>query len=365
MAAAQPSSTSATAGGPALPAPARAAELAAAVPRVRLSGAAPEGPSAAELEMPVLGFGCWKLPEDSTAETVCSAIGSGWRHLDCAADYANEKQVGEGIRLAIERGHISARSDLFITSKLWNNFHRREHVGPALARTLADLGTDYVDLYLVHFPIPLKYVDPGVRYPPGWIHDTEAAAPRMEEDDVTLAETWGALEDEHMAGRCRRIGLSNHNVQAIRGLLAGCKVPPAVLQVELHPFLTQEKLVRFCKSRGIVVTGFSPLGAGSYVALGTAAAEESVLREDAVKTIAAKHGVSPAQVVLRWGVQRGTTLVPKTTKLARMVENIDIFGFELAETEMTTLSALNTGRRFNDPGVFCELAFGTFCPIYE
>lgn len=365
MAATQTSSATAAAGGSALPAPARAAELAAAVPRVALSGAAPEGPSAAALEMPVLGFGCWKLPEDSTAETVCSAIGSGWRHLDCAADYANEKQVGEGIRLAIERGHIGSRSDLFITSKLWNNFHRREHVGPALARTLADLGTDYVDLYLVHFPIPLKYVDPAVRYPPGWIHDPEAEAPRMEEDNVTLAETWGALEEECLAGRCRRIGLSNHNVQAIRGLLAGCKIPPAVLQVELHPFLTQEKLIRFCKSRDIVVTGFSPLGAGSYVALGTAAPEESVLREEAVKAIASKHGVSPAQVILRWGLQRGTTLVPKTTKPARMVENIDIFGFELAEDEMGALSGLNKGRRFNDPGVFCELAFGSFCPIYE
>lgn len=345
------------------PSPARAAALDAALPRVALP--APAGAAPGDVLMPALGLGCWKIERSETAETVCAAIRCGWRHLDCAADYGNEAEVGEGIRLATERGFISGRGDLFLTSKLWNNFHRAEHVGPALSRTLADLGTDYLDLYLIHFPIPLEYVDPADRYPPGWVHDPAAAEPRMAVARVPLSETWGAMEEECLAGRCRRVGLSNHSVQAIRDLLSYCRVPPAVLQVELHPFLQQQKLLRFCAGAGIVVTGFSPLGAGSYVSLGMARAGDSVLRDEGVARVAAKHGVTPAQAVLRWGLRRGTTLVPKTTKLHRMVENLDVCGFELDEEDAAVLGALEQGRRFNDPGVFCELAFGTFCPIYE
>lgn len=317
------------------------------------------------MPMPAMGLGCWKIPREITAETVCAAIRCGWRALDCAADYGNEAEVGEGIRLALSRGHISGREELFITSKLWNTDHHPDHVAGGLERTLADLGTDYVDLYLVHFPIPLEHVPHTERYPAGWVHDPTVPEPRMKLAAVRHADTWAAMEALCDSRQARRIGVCNFSVALLRDLLAGCRIPPAVLQVELHPFLQQPKLVRFCAEQGITVTGFSPLGAGSYVSLGMATDADSALRHSVIKAIAAKHAVTPAQACLRWNLQRGITLVPKTTKIARMVENLDITGFELTEEDMAAIAKLDQHRRFNDPGVFCELAFGTFCPIYE
>jgi D-xylose reductase len=148
-------------------------------------------------------------------------------------------------------------------------------------------------------------------------------------------------------------------------LLSYAECPPAVLQVELHPYLTQEKLLRFCGEQEIAVTGFSPLGAGSYLSLGMAERSESVLEEPVVREIAERHGRTPAQVVLRWAVERGTSVVPKSARRERLRENLAIFDFELSPTEMRSISSLNRNRRFNDPGVFCESAFHTFFPIYE
>jgi D-xylose reductase len=157
----------------------------------------------------------------------------------------------------------------------------------------------------------------------------------------------------------------NFNTSLLRDLISYAETPPAVLQVELHPYLTQEELVRFCREQKIAVTGFSPLGAGSYLALGMAQVNESVLEEPVVRQIAEAHGRTPAQVVLRWGVQRGTSVVPKSSRRERLRENLAVFDFELSAIEMNSISALNRNRRFNDPGVFCEAAFNTFFPIYE
>jgi D-xylose reductase len=163
----------------------------------------------------------------------------------------------------------------------------------------------------------------------------------------------------------RNIGVCNYNCALLRDLLSYAALAPAVLQVELHPYLTQDKLVRFCHEAGIAVTGFSPLGSLSYLSLGMAKPEESVLEQAAVRAAARRHGKTPAQVVLRWGVQRGTAVVPKTGRPERLAENLALFDFELSADEMAAISALNRNRRFNDPGVFCEAAFHTFCPIYE
>jgi D-xylose reductase len=167
------------------------------------------------------------------------------------------------------------------------------------------------------------------------------------------------------AGLVRNIGVCNYNCALLRDLRAYATIAPAALQVELHPYLTQDKLVRFCHEAGIAVTGFSPLGALSYLSLGMARREESVLEQAAVRAAARRHGKTPAQVVLRWGVQRGTAVVPKTSRPERLAENLALFDFELPADEMAAISALNRNRRFNDPGVFCEAAFHTFCPIYE
>jgi D-xylose reductase len=163
----------------------------------------------------------------------------------------------------------------------------------------------------------------------------------------------------------RNIGVCNFGVSLLRDLLSYAKVRPAVLQVELHPLLTQEKLLRFCRESRIAVTGFSPLAAESYLSIGMAQPQESVLKEEPIRQAAQRHGKTPAQIVLRWGIQRGTAVVCKTVQTRRLPENLALFDFELAGDEMLAISHLNRSRRFNDPGEFCERAFGTFFPIYE
>lgn len=314
--------------------------------------------------MPAVGLGLWKIHPSQAASLVHEALRLGYRHLDSASDYGNEVSVGDGLRAALN-DRICRRDEVWITSKLWNTYHAHQHVRMACERTLRDLKIDSLDLYLVHFPIAQKFVPFEERYPPGWITDPHANPPRMELVPVSIAETWGAMEELVAAGLVRHIGVSNFNVALLRDLLTYASIPPAVLQVELHPYLTQEKLLRFCRENRIAVTGFSPLGASSYVPLGMAAAGESVLEESIIRHAAERFGRTPAQVVLRWGVQRGTAVIPKTSRSERLRENLRIFDFELSMEEMTAISALNRNRRYNDPGVFCEQAFNTFCPIYE
>jgi D-xylose reductase len=314
--------------------------------------------------MPAAGLGTWKIPLDQTAGVITEAVRLGWRHFDCACDYGNESEVGVGLATAIAGG-VCRREDVWVTSKLWNTFHHPEHVRLACERSLRDLQLDYLDLYLVHFPIALEFVPLHRRYPPGWFHDPDAAHPAMKPVAVPVADTWRAMEALVRSGLVRRIGASNFGTSLLRDLLACADIRPSALQVELHPFLTQEKLLRFCRAETIDVTAFSPLGASSYVSIGMARPDESVLDTPEVRQVAARHARTPAQVVLRWGVQRGTAVIPKTSHPARLAENLAIFDFALSDDEMAAISALNRNHRFNDPGDFCEAAFNTFFPIYE
>jgi len=314
--------------------------------------------------IPAVGLGFWKVEKSQAAALTVDAIKAGYRHLDCASDYGNEADVGNGIK-EIANQKLCRREDLWVTSKLWNTYHRPEHVRKALERSLSDLKLDYLDLYLVHFPIAMQFVPFESRYPAGWFADPNVANPRMVPDSVPIRETWQAMEELVDAGLVRSIGLSNFGVSLIRDLLSQCRIRPCMLQVELHPYLAQTKLLRYCKESDLAVTGFSPLGAPSYIPIGMATESDSVLKHSVVEQIAASHGKTPAQIVLRWGVQRGTAIVPKTCKLERLRENIDLDGFLLAEEEMDRITALDKNQRFNDPGVFCEKAFGCFFPIYE
>ena len=314
--------------------------------------------------LPGVGFGFWKVEKSDAAEVAQKAISVGYRHLDCACDYGNEVEVGYGIAQAISTG-LCHRDDLWVTSKLWNTFHSAEHVRMACEKSLQDLGLKQLDLYLIHFPIAQKYVPFETRYPPGWFFDPAAPAPRMEETRVPISETWAAMEKLVDDGLVKHIGICNFGTSLLRDLLSYARIRPAVLQVESHPFLVQEKLLRYCQQEKIAFTAFSPLGAASYYSLGMAAPHESLLDHSIVQCIALEKHRSAAQVLLRWGVQRGASVIPKTTNIARMKENLAIFDFELSPDEMHSISGLDRHRRFNDPGVFCESAFNTFCPIYE
>ena len=315
-------------------------------------------------DMPCVGLGLWKIARERTADSVCAAIEKGYRHLDSAADYGNEAEVGEGLRRAMGSGLVD-RESLWVTSKLWNTYHRPEHVRAACERTLQDLGLAELDLYLIHFPIALKYVDFDDRYPPEWIADPGAEIPTMVPDHVPLADTWGAMEALVTAGLVKEIGVCNYNSGLLHDLMAYASIKPAMLQIESHPYLTQERLLRIAAQYDIAVTAFSPLGALSYLELEMADASESVLAQPPVQAAAQRLDRTPAQVVLRWGVQRGTAVIPKTSQIARLEENLALFDFSLTEEEMQAISALNINRRFNDPGHFCEEAFGCFYPIYD
>ena len=342
-------------------------------------------------KLPSVGLGVWKISKESTASVVVEALKMGYRHLDCACDYGNEQQVGEGIQRALQEGVIASREELWVTSKLWNTYHAKEHVPLALQRTLDDLGLDYLDLYLVHFPIALKFVPFEERYPPEWVFDpSQADGGAMEYARVPMQETWEAMEEllaspaatddsssassspspspspssPAAAAKVRNIGLCNVNAAGLRDLLNYAKVPPAVLQIERHAYLQQPKLMRYCEDAGVAVTGFSPLGSSSYVELDMATPGDSALAEPAVAAIAEKHRRSPAQVLLRWGLDTGTAVIPKSSKVARLAENLDVFDFSLDEEDLEALSVLDKNRRFNDPGDFTT-GMNSFCPIYD
>ena len=316
------------------------------------------------LHMPSVGLGLWKVDPLSAGELVYEAISVGYRHLDSACDYGNEAEVGKGIERVLA-SNVCHREDLWITSKLWNTFHEPKYVRLAVERTLRDLQVDYLDSYLIHFPISLAYVAPETRYPPGWFFEPDAPNPSMQSIKVPVAETWGAMEELVDAGLVRTIGVCNFGISLLRDLQAGARIQPSSLQVEMHPRLTQEKLLRFCNQENIAVTAFSPLGAPSYVPLGMAKETDSLLINQDILEIADAVQRTPAQVLLRWGVQRGTAVVPKTSQPKRLKENISLFDFSLSEEQMLIIDGLNKNHRFNDPGDFCEQAFNTFFPIYE
>jgi len=310
--------------------------------------------------LPSPGLGTWKITDELTPQIVHQAIEAGYRHLDCAADYGNERLVGKGIASALNAG-LCARDDLWVTSKLWNTYHEPQHVRAACEKTLSDLGIGQLDLYLIHFPIALEFVPFDKMYPPGWTAGGEAMSPIL----VPYSDTWRAMEELVDAGLTKRIGVSNIGTAMLREVLSYARIKPAVLQVEMHPYLCQENLLRFCQEQDVAVTAFSPFGADSYLPLGMAEASERILAHPVLERIATAHGKSTAQVALRWAMQRGTIPIPKTQSPDHLRENFDIFEFVLTPEELTAISDLDQHKRFNDPAVFGEKAFNTFFPIFD
>lgn len=278
----------------------------------------------------MVGLGTWRSEPNKVKEAVKTALKIGYRHIDCAWIYFNEKEVGEALK---ESG--IKREKLFITSKLWNSFHHPDRVEKGLQETLKNLQLDYLDLYLIHWPLA---------HPEGkheFQKNEDGTA--KNEPGYSIADTWKALESLVDKGKVKNIGLSNFTINKIQKLLETAKIRPQVLQVELHPYLQQTDLLNYCKSQGIHVTAYSPLGSDG---------KPKVLDDPSIKEIAKRLGKTPAQVALSWGQQRGTSVIPKSTNESRIKENFEDIG--LSSEDIQIISNLDKHHRFADPvkGVF-------------
>lgn len=303
--------------------------------------------------IPQVGLGTWQAPHGEVGNAVKTAIQNGYRHLDCASCYLNEDEIGDTLEDVFRQGTVS-REELFITSKLNNPYHHKEHVRPHLEKTLLDLKLDYVDLYLMHWPVAFAYepYDASRRgfdesYDPINCTHSQAVMNGQSKIDstVSIRETWQAMEELVDAGLAKAIGVSNFPAILIHDLLTYARIKPAVNQVELHPYLQQPSLVRYCASLGIVVEAYSPLGAGAF----KRDDEPTVLQDPILKEIAAKRGKTVAQVALRWAIQRGTVVIPKSVKEHRIRENLDVSGWALHEEDMQAIARIDLNHHYLRP----------------
>ncbi|XP_044002682.1 aldo-keto reductase family 1 member B1-like [Aphidius gifuensis] len=277
---------------------------------------------------PMLGLGTWQSAPGSVGEAVKKAIDIGYRHIDCSPIYENEKEIGQALKSKIDDETVT-REDLFITSKLWNTNHHPDKVEAALTNTLNDLCVDYLDLYLIHWPLGFAegYTDEG----------------NFIESDDDYVDTWKAMEDMLEKGLVKNIGLSNFNSKQIERLLRHSTVTPVVNQVECHPYLTQIKLSDFCQSKEIVLTAYSPLGSPDRP---WAKPEDAqLINDERLRSIADNYDKTTAQVVLRYQIDRGHIVIPKTVSESRMIENFDIMNFKLSQDDIELINSFDCNGR--------------------
>ncbi|KAI0094368.1 Aldo/keto reductase [Irpex rosettiformis] len=296
-------------------------------------------------KMPAIGFGTWKVPNEQAADTVYNAIKAGYRLFDGAADYGNEKECGDGIRRAIQDG-IVTREEIWVTTKIWNSFHKREHLLEVAKHQSSLWGLDYIDLLLVHFPCTLEHIPIATRFPPGW-HGLDGQCHPVR--NIPYQETWGAMEELVDSGLAKNIGISNVSGSLLNDILSYAKYDPQVNQVEIHPYLTQEGLIELCKYHGIAITAYCSFGPASWAELNMHGHVESLFEHQSIKSVAQEVGKTEAQVLLRWALQQGLAVIPKSNNPIRLAQNFQVSQFELTEAQMKAISALNRNYRMNDP----------------
>lgn len=287
-------------------------------------------------KVPMLGLGTWNAQGEEFKSAIKEAIRIGYRHIDTATNYKNEHLIGQAIRECIEE-RLVKREDLFITTKLWNNSHSRQSVAQGLRESLKKLNLTYVDLYLIHYPI--GYLEGGELSP----IDKSTNLPIT--SDVDYIETWLGMEDVKLSNLTKSIGLSNFNCQQISRLISNCSIVPSVNQIETHPYLVQNKLINFCRSKGIQVTAYSPLGCpGRFL---DQPDEPHLIEDPLVMAMAKKYNKSVAQILIRYQLDRRIVCIPKTIHTSRLESNFKSLKFKLTEADLVQLDSLNRNFRTN------------------
>ncbi len=288
-------------------------------------------------EMPMIGLGTWKSQPGEVHDAVLTALKTGYRHIDCAPIYGNEAEVGQAIQQAIRDG-VLKREALWVTSKLWNDAHRQADVIPALKKTLSDLQLDYLDLFLIHWPVALKQ---GVMFPDG-------PDDFLSLEEVPVSETWAGMEAAVDEGLARHIGVSNFKLERVRQLVEQARIKPEMNQVELHPHLPQERLVKGCQGIGVHLTAYSPLGSKDRSSAIKKADEPSLLEHPAIRRVAEKRNCTVGQVLISWALHRGTAVIPKSTNAGRIQENLKSVEVELSLEDMQYIGQIGPDYRFVD-----------------
>jgi alcohol dehydrogenase (NADP+) len=296
-----------------------------------------------------IGLGTLEIAPSQVPNVISSAIRLGYRRIDCAPVYFNEDAIGDALQQEISHGNVK-RQDLYIVSKLASPFHRKEHVKIGLQKTLKDLRLDYLDLYLIHWPQAFHFVDidPSVRGYENEDIDDSGNGSKID-PTVSVHETWAAMEDLVEEGLVREIGVSNFPVSLLHELMTQCRIPPAVNQVEAHPYLQQSKLLAYCQKRGVHFQAYSPLGSPGYKEEG----EPTLLQDPVLKEIASRHNATVAQLCIAWALQRDTSVVAKSSTPERQQENfavaLDKTRIVLSSADLQDIEKLERGYRFFRP----------------
>lgn len=294
-------------------------------------------------EMHAIGLGTWKAQGENLKKAVKDAIYAGYRHIDTAANYENEEVIGEALSEIFAEGRIF-REDLFITSKLWNDSHAKGQVIPALEESLRKLKLDYLNLYLIHWPVAFRY---GVKFP-------KTPDDYLTLEEAPLLETWKQMEKAKELGLTKHVGVSNFSIKKLENLIAHSDVVPEMNQVEMHPLLPQNELLVFCKKNEILMTAYSPLGSGDRAKSMKAGDEPNLLDLDVIRNIAKKHNTLPAQVLISWHTKRGCAAIPKSVTKEHLITNFQAADVELDENDMKAISEINERYRYINGKFFDE-----------